>query len=99
MGRVRHTHISLDLHLCSSGWHLCALTSKVPHFSELPLLAYTEGSWCLSPHVLSGLKILRVKGPVPQSVKAVVMDMGPCREADAAPLPCTPVSTLPRLRL
>lgn len=49
MNGARETHTSLDLHLCSAGWHLCALVSKVPHFSELPLLAYTEGSWCLSP--------------------------------------------------
>lgn len=51
------------------------------------------------PDVLSGLKILCVKGPVPQSMKAVLMDVGPCWDANTASLLCTPVSTLPRLRL
>lgn len=87
------THTSGDLHLRSASWHPCALINKLPRFSELPLLTYRK-RWCVSPGVVSGGKIPQVKGHVLQSVKAVIVDTGPCLGAGSAPLHCTPVSPL-----
>lgn len=98
MERVEHTHVFGFASLFCQQALVCPykqvtslLGTSAPHLQK--------ERWCVSPGVVSGLKILHVKGPVLQSMKAVIMDTGPCLGAGSAPLHCTPVSPLPRLRL